>query len=69
MNRECWIDEFGGGEVVRGVQRRECGRAKIRRSGHVVLGYWYVLRATGRVSERGTCGEESDEEFIRIETN
>jgi hypothetical protein len=53
--------------VVRGVQRRERGRATIRRSGRVVLGYWYVLRATGRVGERGTCGEEGDEEFIKIE--
>ena len=38
VNRECWIDEFeGGGEVVRGVQRRKRGTAKIRRSDLVVL--------------------------------
>jgi len=55
--------------VVRSVQRRKRGTAKIRRSGHVVVGCWYVLIATGRVGERGTWGEEGVEEFIRIETN
>jgi hypothetical protein len=59
------MDEFGGKKVVRGIQKGERGRAKIRRSGHVALEYWYVLRATGRVGERGIWWEECDE-FIRL---